>query len=106
MRVEQVDEVCMGAVDDKVEAKCLHKDLLRSEDLARNFLNLLEGEGGGVGPTSISQVSKGKRTGPLSEMSRTSTPFAFAWHTLATSLSFLPHSSVLVARNMQAAAMV
>jgi hypothetical protein len=32
--------------------------------------------------------------------------FALDWHTLATSLSFLPHSSVFVARNIHAAAMV
>jgi hypothetical protein len=53
-----------------------------------------------------SKITKKKRTGPLSGISRTSIPFALDWHTLATSLSFRPHSSVFVARNTHAAAMV
>ena len=42
MRLEQVDEVGMRTVDDKVKAKGLQEDLLRGEDLAGNFINFLE----------------------------------------------------------------
>ena len=52
MRVEQVDEVGMRTVDDKVKAKCLQEDLLRGEDLAGNFINFLKRRRK-VGPSSI-----------------------------------------------------
>ena len=52
MRVEQVDEVGMRTVDDKVKAKCLQEDLLRGEDLAGNFINFLKRRKK-VGPSSI-----------------------------------------------------
>ena len=42
MGVQQVDEVGMRAVDDKVKAKRLHEDLLGVEYLVRNFINFLE----------------------------------------------------------------
>jgi len=41
MRVEQVNEVGMWTVDDKVKAECLQEDLLGGEDLAGNFINFL-----------------------------------------------------------------
>jgi hypothetical protein len=41
MRIEQVDEVGMWTVDDKVKAECLQQDLLGGEDLAGNFINFL-----------------------------------------------------------------
>ena len=115
VRGEQVDEVGVGAVDDKVEAECLQEDLLRGEDLARNLVDFLKCEkkqkktkGERIPPCTYREKGymRNTRTGPLSGMSRTSIPFALDWHTLATSLSFLPHSSVFVARNMQAAAIV
>jgi len=39
MGVQQVDEVGMRAVDDKVKAKRFHEDLLGVEYLVRNFIN-------------------------------------------------------------------
>jgi len=42
MGVQQVDEVGMRAVDDKVKAKRFHEDLLGVEYLVRNFINFLE----------------------------------------------------------------
>jgi hypothetical protein len=106
VRVEQVDEVGMRTVNDKVKAKGLQKDLFGGENLARDFFDFLGERMDCRSHGTKKKENVEKRTGPLSGMSRTSIPFALDWHTLATSRSFLPHSSVFVARNIHAAAMV
>jgi hypothetical protein len=41
MRVEQVDQVGMGAFNDKIKAKCLQKDLFYCENLVRDLVYFL-----------------------------------------------------------------
>ena len=106
MGSEQVDQVGMGTIDNKVKAKGLKECLFCSENLAGDFFDFLKRDWGLVVRGWGGEKEGEGRTGPLSGMSRTSIPFALDWHTLATSLSFLPHSSVFVARNMHAAAIV
>jgi hypothetical protein len=42
VRLEQVDEIGMRTVDDKVKAQRFYEDLLRVEDLVRDFVDFLE----------------------------------------------------------------
>lgn len=89
----------VGAGCHEIETKCFKKSFLGEENRCLLLFDLL------MKPMRIFEY---RREGILTTLSagmcETSVPVILDWHTLATSRNFLPHSSVLVAKNMHAAA--
>ena len=90
----------MRAVDHEIETKRLKERLLGKENGRLACLQILAAEAS----AQATERWCGERTLLSSEILSKSTLFTFEQNTFDTSRSFLPHSSVLVARNMHEAA--
>jgi len=90
----------MRILNNKIKANGLQEYFFYEENSCLTLLNLLKKE-----PIHDNQaIVTVQRTLPSAGMLLTSVLCTFAWHILATSLSFRPHSSVFVAKKMQVAA--